>query len=47
MAKRKVESQIGNLTPDQKKLEIDPIYLSIDGMRHTVRKLSMGATTLL
>jgi hypothetical protein len=47
MAKRKVESQIVNLTPDQKKLRIDPIYLAVDNMRHTVGKLSTRATTLL
>jgi len=41
MAKRSAESQIASLTPDQKKLGIDPIYLSADDMRHTVGKLLM------
>jgi hypothetical protein len=47
MAKRKVGSQIANLTPDQKKSKIDPIYLVVDNVPHTVGKLSMRATTLL
>jgi hypothetical protein len=47
MAKRRVGSQTTNLTPDQKKSKIDPIYLSADGMQHTVGKLSIRATTLL
>jgi hypothetical protein len=47
MAKRRVRSQITNLTPDQKKSRIDPIYLSTDNVRHTVGKLSTKATTLL
>jgi hypothetical protein len=47
MAKKRAESQIDNLTPDQKKSRIDPIYLSADGVRHIVGKLSMRATTLL
>jgi hypothetical protein len=46
-AKRRAGSQIANLTPDQKKSGIDPIYLSIDNVRHTVEKLSTRATTLL
>jgi len=46
MAKRRVGSQIVNLTPDQKKLRIDPIYLAVDDVRHTIEKLSMRATTL-
>jgi hypothetical protein len=32
MAKRRVESQTANLTPDQKKLGIDPIYLAADNL---------------
>jgi len=36
MAKRRAGSQIVNLTPDQKKSRIDPIYLSADGVRHTL-----------
>jgi hypothetical protein len=47
MAKRRVESQIANLTPDQKKSGIDPIYLAVDDVEHTVGKLSTRATTLL
>jgi hypothetical protein len=47
MAKRRVGSQIASLTPDQKKLTIDPIYLTIEGVQYTVRKLSTRATTLL
>jgi len=47
MAKRRVRSHIANLTPDNKKSGIDPIYLLVGGVRHTVGKLSMRATTLL
>jgi hypothetical protein len=47
MAKRKAKSQIANLTFDQKKSEIDPIYLATDNMRHTIEKLLTRATTLL
>jgi hypothetical protein len=47
MAKRRVKSQIANLTPDHKKSGIDPIYLAIEGVRNTIGKLSMRATTLL
>jgi hypothetical protein len=47
MAKRKVESQIGSLTPDHKKSGIDPIPLRAGGMQHAVGKLSMKSTTLL
>jgi len=32
MAKRRAESQIDNLTPDQKKSRIDPIYLFADSV---------------
>jgi hypothetical protein len=45
--KRKVGSQIANLTLDQKKSGINPIYLAIGGVQHTVEKLLMRATTLL
>ncbi len=45
MAKRRVGSQTANLTLDQKKSRIDPIYLALDGMPHNVRKLSIRATT--
>jgi hypothetical protein len=47
MAKRKVGSQIGNLTPDHQKLEIDPIFLREGNVRHTFGKISTRATTLL
>jgi hypothetical protein len=47
MAKRKVGSQTGSLIPDQKKSGIDPIYLAVEGVQHTVEKLSMRATTFL
>jgi hypothetical protein len=47
MVKRKAGNQIANLTPDQKKSGIDPIYLAIDNVPHTVEKLSTRATTLL
>jgi hypothetical protein len=44
MAKRKAGSQIGNLTPDHGKLDIDPIPLCAGGEKHVVGKLSMRAT---
>jgi len=47
MAKRRAGSQIANLTPDQKKSGIDPIYLSIDNVQHTVEKILTRATTFL
>jgi hypothetical protein len=47
MAKRRVGSQIANLTPDQKKSEIDLNYLAAENMRHIVGKILMQATTLL
>jgi hypothetical protein len=47
MAKRRAESQIANLTLDQKKSGIDPIYLATEGMQYTIGKLSMRVTTLL
>jgi hypothetical protein len=47
MVKRKAGNQIANLTPDQKKSGIDPIYLAIDNVPHTIEKLSTRATTLL
>jgi hypothetical protein len=47
MAKRKARNQIGNLTPDHKKLGIDLISLRVGGMRKSVGKLSMRAITLL
>jgi hypothetical protein len=47
MAKRRAESQIGNLTPDHKKSGIDPISVCADRARHTVGKLLRRATSLL
>jgi len=47
MIKIKARSQTVNLTPDQKKSKIDPIYLVSDNVPHTVGKLSTRATTLL
>jgi hypothetical protein len=47
MAKRKFGSQIANLTPNQKKSRINPIYLFVDDVRHIVGKLLTRATTLL
>ncbi len=47
MAKRKVGSQTTNLTPDQKKSGIDPIYLVADNEPHIVGNLQTRATTLL
>ncbi len=46
MPKRKARSQIANLTLDQKKSGIGPIYLVADNVPHTVEKLSTRATTL-
>jgi hypothetical protein len=43
----KTGSQIANLTPDQKKSGIDPIYLAASDVPHIVGKLSTRATTLL
>ncbi len=47
MAKRKVESQIVNLTPDHYKSRIAPISFHAGGMSHTVEKLSTKATPFL
>ncbi len=47
MAKRRVGSQTASLTPDHKKLGIDPIYLATWGVPHIVGKLSTRAITLL
>jgi hypothetical protein len=46
MVKRRVESQIGNLTPDHKKSRIDLIYLFTEGVRYIVGKLLTRTTTL-
>jgi len=47
MAKRRARNQTTSLTPDQKKSGNNPIYLVAKGVRRTVEKLSMKATTLL
>jgi hypothetical protein len=47
MAKRKVKSQIGNLTPDHKTSEIDPISLRSGGVQYAIENISTRATTLL
>ncbi len=47
MAKRKVESQTASLTPDQKKLGIDSIYLVVEGVGNTIEKFLTRAITLL
>jgi hypothetical protein len=47
MGKRRAESQIGNLTPDHKKLGIDPILTCDGGVRHGVGKLSRRDTRLI
>jgi hypothetical protein len=39
--------RIASLILDQKKSGIDPIYLAVDNVPHTVGKLSTRATTLL
>jgi hypothetical protein len=43
----KTGSQIANLTPDQKKSGINPIYLAAGNVPHIVGKLSTRVTTLL
>jgi len=45
--KEGVGSRIVNLTFNQKTSGIDPIYLAVDDVPHTVGKFSMRATTLL
>ncbi|CAK9253765.1 unnamed protein product [Sphagnum jensenii] len=51
MAKRSAGSRIlGSLpvlTPDQKNSGIDPKYLAVDDVQHTVGKVSMRPITLL
>jgi len=47
MAKIKAESQIDNLTPDNKKSGIDLTSVHADGVRYTIGKILMIATTLL
>jgi len=40
------QKKVGSLTLGKKKSGIDPIYLVVDNVRHTVGKFSMKATTL-
>jgi hypothetical protein len=47
IAKRKVGSQICNLTPDHQKSRIDSTPMRASGVRHTVGKLLTRATRLL
>jgi hypothetical protein len=47
MAKKKAESQIGNMAPDHKKSRIDLTPMRAGGVRHTVGKLSTRAKTFL
>jgi hypothetical protein len=47
MAKRKVRSQIGSLTPNHQKSGIDPTRMHTGGVQHIVGKLSTRATSLL
>jgi hypothetical protein len=47
MAKRKVGSQTGSLTPDHKKSWINPKSVCVNGVQYTVEKISTKATTFL
>jgi hypothetical protein len=47
MVERKAGSQTGSLTPDHKKLGIDPTSVCADRVRHTVGKLLRRTTRLL
>jgi hypothetical protein len=47
MAKRKVGSQTGSLTPDHYKSGIDPTPVCADGVQHIIGRLSTKATSLL
>jgi hypothetical protein len=47
MVERRVESQTGSLTPDYKKLRIDPIPVCASEVQHTVGKLLRRVTSLL
>jgi hypothetical protein len=47
MAKRKGESQTGNLTPDHEMSGIDSTFVRAGGVWHTVGKLLTRAITLL
>jgi hypothetical protein len=45
MAKKKAESQIGNLTSNHEKSRIDQTFVRAGGVQHTVGKLSTRTTT--
>jgi hypothetical protein len=45
--KKRARNQIVNLTSNQKKSRIDPIYFTANNVQHIVGKLSTRATTLL
>jgi hypothetical protein len=47
MVKIKAGSQIDNLTPDHKKSGIDLTSVHADGVKYTIGKILMRATTLL
>jgi hypothetical protein len=47
MVERKAGSQTSSLTPDHKKLGIDPILVCADGVQHNVGKLLKRATSFL
>jgi hypothetical protein len=47
MAKRKVKSQIANLTSDHRKSRIKLFSLHVGGIQDTIRKILMRATILL
>jgi hypothetical protein len=47
MAKKRAGSQIVSLTLDHKKSRINPIYLALGGVQHTLENLLMRDTTLL
>jgi hypothetical protein len=47
MAKRKVGSQIGNLTTEHQRLKIDLTLMRVGGVQQTIGKLLMRTTTLL
>jgi len=47
MVERRAGSQTGSLTPDHKKLGINPIPTCVGGVKHTIGKLSRKATSLL
>ncbi len=47
MGRRRADSQIGSLTPDNKKSGIDLFLTSDSRVRHSVEKISRRATTLV